>query len=110
MKEDNTDIKKKIKEKNPVTASVTLPPEIDADIWKDFVEMRQKIKAPLTERAKKEILSDLEKIGQDKNEILRQSIKNSWRGVFGLKDNHQNKKPADTDMEYINNAFKVVTQ
>lgn len=78
--------KRKKPEKKPVTASVTLPPEIDDEIWKDFIEMRQKIKAPLTERAKKEILTDLEKIGQDKNEVLKQSIKKSWRGVFELKD------------------------
>jgi len=84
-KEDNTDIKKKIKEKKQVTASVTLPLEIDEQIWKDFVDMRKTIKAPLTERAKKEILADLEKLGQDKNEVLKQSIKNSWRGVFELR-------------------------
>jgi uncharacterized protein YdaU (DUF1376 family) len=76
---------KRIKKEKTVTASVTLPSEIDEQVWKDFVEMRVKIKAPLTERAKKEILADLEKIGEDKNEVLKQSIKNSWRGVFELR-------------------------
>jgi len=88
--------KKRIKKEKTVTASVTLPSEIDIEIWKDFVEMRKK-KAPLTEKAKELILADLEKIGQDKNEVLKQSIKNSWRGVFELKEFNKPTRPVDTD-------------
>jgi hypothetical protein len=71
-------------------SSFCLPEDIDSEIWREFKEMRKKIKAPMTDRAQKEICKDLQGIhtetGQDKNEILKKSIKNSWRGVFKMKD------------------------
>ena len=56
--------------------------------WKDFKEMRRKIRSPMTKRAEELILQKLKKL--DNNEdiqiaILNQSIMNSWRGVFPLK-------------------------
>jgi uncharacterized protein YdaU (DUF1376 family) len=95
---------KRIKKEKTVTASVTLPSDIDEQVWKDFIEMRNKIKAPLTEAAKKGIITDLEKLGQDKNELLRQSIKNSWRGVFPLREGFTIQK-VDTE-DYITKALE----
>jgi hypothetical protein len=54
--------------------------------------MRRKIRAPLTDRARKGIVSDLEKIrdhGGDPEPVLAQSITRAWRGVFPL--NGENK-------------------
>lgn len=65
-----------------------LPEDVDPDTWKDFEEMRNKLKAPMTDRAKKEIIVKLTSIGQDKNKILAQSIMNGWKGVFELKNNN----------------------
>ncbi len=66
-----------------------LPDDIDPDIWKAYIEMRKKIKAPLTETAMKLTLDELDKLkrtlGNDKNKVLKQSIQKSWRGVFPLK-------------------------
>lgn len=56
----------------------------------DFVLMRKKIKAPMTEKAVRLMLSRLEVISnsdEEKIAILNQSIMNSWKGVFELKDN-----------------------
>jgi hypothetical protein len=39
-----------------------------------------------------EIISKLNSIGQDKNDVLNQSIENSYRGVFALKNNNGNNK------------------
>ena len=53
-----------------------------------FVEMRKRIKAPLTERALSLLLSKLDSLAQDeatKIAIVNQSVENSWRGVFPLK-------------------------
>jgi uncharacterized protein YdaU (DUF1376 family) len=79
---------KEVKEKEKASAdepsSLILPKDIKPDIWKGFVEMRKKIKAPLTQKGSELILIELDKIGQDKNDVLNQSIRNSWRGVFGL--------------------------
>lgn len=55
----------------------------------DFIEMRKFIKAPLTERALRMIISDTIKLGEEDPDrmraILEQSIKNNWKGVFPIK-------------------------
>ena len=75
----------------------------------DYVEMRKKIKKPMTERAKelavKKLvglaqMSDMDDIDTDMAiSILEQSIMNCWQGLFPLKDfvnEKQNKSIADT--------------
>lgn len=61
----------------------------------DFKKMRVKIRKPLTERAEQLIRNDLEKYSKGNEsimiQILENSIKNSWQGVFPLKED---KKPA----------------
>ena len=65
----------------------------DADLLaalRGFEEMRVKIKKPMTDRAKKLLLAELEKLSLDRVEqiaILNQSITRCWAGVFTLKDN-----------------------
>lgn len=64
---------------------------------KEFKKMRVKIRKPLTERAEKLIMTELQKLAGDNEEkkikILEQSIMNSWAGVFPLKTD--NNKPQD---------------
>lgn len=61
---------------------------------KEFKDMRVKIKKPMTDRAVELMLMELETLAPNneplKIEILNQSIKNSWQGVFPLKTNQQN--------------------
>lgn len=55
---------------------------------KDFVEMRNALKKPMTDRAKRELLIKLDKLAsneEEKIDILVQSIFHSWQGVFPLK-------------------------
>ena len=77
-----------IKEKNKKKESFSVPPEI-AEAFSDFREMREKIKAPLTERAVHLIVLKLEKLApgdfEKQRKILEQSTMQSWRGVFELK-------------------------
>lgn len=60
---------------------------------KDFVEMRKKMRKPLTERALALTLSELEKLapGDDEKKIaiLNQSIQRGWQGVFPLKNDYK---------------------
>ncbi len=66
-----------------------LPDWIKKENWSAFTEMRTKLRAPLTERAKALIvsrLSSLRAAGDDPNEVLNQSVMNSWKGVFPLKE------------------------
>jgi len=65
-----------------------IPEWISKELWSDFREFRIRIKAPLTDRATKNIISELEKFrneGQDPEAIINQSITRGWRGVFKIK-------------------------
>lgn len=71
----------------------------DADLLsalQGFEEMRVKIKKPMTDRAKKLMLTELRKLSEDREEqiaILDQSVKRSWAGVFALKDDRGYQQP-----------------
>ncbi len=55
----------------------------------NFIKMRKTIRAALTDNALKLTLSKLDKIANDdtgKIAILEQSIMNSWKGIFDLKE------------------------
>lgn len=59
----------------------------------NFMEMRKKIKKPMTDKAKELLLKKLDGMASDDEEkikILEQSIMNSWQGVFPLKQNQSN--------------------
>ena len=56
----------------------------------EFIKMRKTIKAPMTDNAVKLMFAKLDKLATDDEEkvfILNQSIMNSWKGIFELKDN-----------------------
>ena len=70
-----------------------IPSFINPEIWKDFEAMRKQIRKPMSERAKKLIVSKLQSLGEDKaNEILEQSIVNCWQDVYPLKTGKNNDK------------------
>ena len=79
-------------------SSFLLPSWINKDAWSGFEEMRKKIRAPLTDRARNGIVKELQAMcpaGDDGAAILDQSTRNSWRGVFPLKNStNGNGKPA----------------
>lgn len=64
----------------------------DADLTaalQGFEEMRVKIKKPMTDRAKKLLLTELVKLSEDRGAqiaILNQSVSRCWAGVFAIKD------------------------
>jgi len=67
---------------------IKLPDFIDKEVWDAFLEMRVKMRKAPTDKAKELLVKDLEKLhasGDDANEVLNQSIKNNWAGVFPLK-------------------------
>jgi hypothetical protein len=68
---------------------IALPSHIDPEAWAGFVEMRTKLKKPLTTRAAKMILTELQKIkdaGHDANAALDQSTMHCWLDVYAPKD------------------------
>ena len=73
----------------------TNDPEL-RDALIEFVKMRKLIKAPMTDRAVKLLFTNLDKLASDeqtKVAILNQSIANSWKGVFALRDGRMSQRP-----------------
>ena len=62
----------------------------------EFARMRNTMKAPLTEHAKKLLLTRLDKLAPDtetKVAMLNQSIENGWKGVYPIHDDMQRVGP-----------------
>lgn len=72
----------------------------------EFIKMRKAIKAPMTSNALKLMLSKLDKLSSgDKDKkfkILEQSIMNSWKGLFELKNENGQKQ-----VQYSNEKPKL---
>lgn len=67
------------------------PEGIPADAWQGFVEMRIKIKKPMTDLAKRMAVGKVEKfvaMGHDPSEILNQSTFNGWQDLYEIKENN----------------------
>ncbi len=74
--------------KPTIITNVIIPDWIDDDVWNSFLEMRKKKKATPTDYAKTLLIKNLEALraaGNDPNEVLKESIKNNWTGIFALK-------------------------
>jgi hypothetical protein len=65
-----------------------LPLDLTDEAWLTFIEMRERIKHPLTEKAVKLIVTELNRLsptGKDIEAIINQSSRNDWRDVYPLK-------------------------
>ena len=97
QKEDKS--KKKNKSDNSNSYEQLINEFTDDEVIKetiyDFIKMRKLIKAPVTDRALKSVLKQLNKLSKDKEkqiQILEQSIRNNWRDVFPLREERQSNK------------------
>jgi len=71
------------------TKEIAIPFWIKTETWNSFLEMRTKMKAPPTARARELLIKELEKLkasGHDPNLVLEQSTMNNWKGVFPIKE------------------------
>lgn len=76
------------KEDKGAGAPICLPNWLPIDAWEGFVEMRSKIKKPITERARSRAISklnDLRSKGHDPAEVLDQSTLNCWQDLWPIK-------------------------
>ena len=70
-----------------------LPAWVNKSSWNGFLEMRKKIKKPLTENGMGLAIGKLEKLvheGNNPNDVLDQSTFNSWQGLFAIKEEFKN--------------------
>lgn len=93
------------KEKNEFENIVLLQEEPLREPLREFIKMRKAIKRPLTVHAFDLIIKDVKKFADgdiDKGvKILEQSIKNSWQGVFDLKEYEEKPKPIKRQLGII---------
>ena len=87
--------------------------------WKNYKNMRKKIKKPMTEYAEELIIKKLNKLSDNENiqiAILNQSIMNSWQGIYPLKgdqigrsnqNNNQSEKPGIDKYKHLEEEYKV---
>lgn len=79
--------------RDKIIGEYTTNPELKQTIL-DFIEMRNKIKKPMTDKAISLLLKKLSELAttdEEKILILEQSIANSWQGVFELKGGNSNR-------------------
>lgn len=76
---------RQILSKDNINKGFCLPEWIEETDWKDFEEMRKRIKKPLTDKARSLVVKKLDGFrnqGYNPKEILENSIVNAWSGVF----------------------------
>jgi hypothetical protein len=69
-------------------SSSAIPDWIPPEAWNGFMEMRKRVRAPMTNRAVQLVIADLLKLktqGEDVGAVLDRSTQNSWKGVFPTK-------------------------
>jgi hypothetical protein len=99
----------KVKPKKSSVPVFELPQWINPEIWSAFLEMRKRLKAPLTAFAQELLIKKLDSLrnGSEANAIIEQSIEYGWKGFFPLKDGGNNgnnrtrlgSQPAPSDYE-----------
>ncbi|HUT63570.1 MAG TPA: hypothetical protein VMZ04_06405 [Anaerolineae bacterium] len=65
------------------------PTWLSKEDWDSFVDHRETIKKPLSEKAKElaiEKLTELRDAGNDPSKVIKQSIFSGWQGLFPLRD------------------------
>jgi len=110
--DNNKDIKTKERKKvessyDEIVGAMVTEPEVKASIY-EFIKMRKMIKKPLTDRALKLVIEQLQKLSDGDKEIaikiLEQSIMNNWLGVFPLKAYSKpakQKAPSNYDLSWL---------
>ena len=111
INKNSIDIKKEKKETNfdKIINDYTSNNDLKETI-RDFMRMRKTIKAAMTDRALKILLTKLNGLAENdakKIEILEQSISNSWRGVFPI---NQTKTNSDNSISKKNTNMQVKTR
>jgi len=117
--EVEVEVEKEGKEKNKGGAGApymrVIPFWIPTPTWQAFVEMRKKIRKPLTDAAFDLIVGKLEKLkaqGEDTTKVLEASIANAWAGVFPVRKEYAaggngNRRPTNAVNSQRGTNFKA---
>jgi len=85
--------KKRGEEKREDKIETTMPPDwLPLGPWGHYVEMRSKMRKPMTDRAKELAIKSLDALrlaGEDPVAVLEQSVMKSWLGLFPVHGDRQ---------------------
>lgn len=111
LKDNNTNINNTINNNKENNKKKYYENEELNNIFTEFLELRKKIKAVNTERAINMLINKLSKYDDNiKMKMIEQSIVNSWKDVYELKENKQKSKTATMDetlKEIYNGTIKL---
>jgi hypothetical protein len=103
----------KSKPTSKVKGKFYLPDWIPKKTWQEFEEMRQKMRKPMTDRARELVVNELKNLrdkGNDPQLVLERSILKCWLDVFELpKNTNGNGKAAEKharDQETISRIYE----
>lgn len=78
------------------------------NIFKDFLDIRKKLKAQNTDKAVKLLTNKLNKYDDDiKIKMIEQSIENSWKGLFEVKNNKSYQKTITDVPDWLGKEIKA---
>lgn len=104
--------KKEIKEKKKPTAIFVLPEWVPVEPWRAYLAMRVKIRRPLTDyqMAVDKLRTIMNSGGGSAEDILNQSVFNSWQGLFPKKqDGGNGGNGKQESKEYVPEAMPVIS-
>ncbi len=73
-----------------------MPDWLPMEAWQGYIDMRRKIRKPMTDRAIQLAINTLDKMrqqGQDVAAVLDQSTLNSWQGLFPVSERRSEVRP-----------------
>ena len=80
--------KKRARASRDPVQDILLPPFIDRDLYKEYIDVRVAKKYPVTRRVQDRLINSLVTFynnGMDTSEILRSSILKGWADVYAIK-------------------------
>jgi hypothetical protein len=83
-----TETETSTKKQKQAASAFVLPEWIDRKVWDSYEDMRKKIRKPMTDEARILAVGKLKKLesqGHHHEDVLNQSILNSWQGLFEVK-------------------------
>lgn len=96
------------KRKLKVPATFSLPGWISFEAWSGYIDMRKRIKKPMTDYAMTLAVKELEALrdaGQDVDAVLNQSTLKSWQGLFEVKSRGAGKPGVDRHGNFGNQDY-----
>lgn len=75
--------------KQPINRAIALPDWLDKELWKDFKDHRQKLRAPMTDRAQEMVIKKLGWLkdhGHNPKHLLMTAMERGWKSVFPPKE------------------------